>query len=247
MRKRTWLLGVLAFALAMLVVLPVNWIGSLLPAGMQCADWGGSVWRGSCRGFSMTQAGSAPLQIDAVSWKVHPLALFTLKLRADFSLTYAQGDAGGQVDISAGGRLSLREVTAHAVLDRRMLGALPAGWNGQLEVAGLTAATQGQQLTSLQGTLRVRDVGNGRGAAMGGYELVFPPAASAPFTGQLRDTGGPYEVAASLQLSPDRSWTLEGTVAVRPGTDPALDRQLDLLGAPDATGRRRLSAAGTFN
>lgn len=247
MKLRIVLLGFAAFLLALVVVLPVRWISPLLPGQIHCNDWRGSVWRGRCTGMSIGLPGAAPLQVESLRWKIHPLRLLRLALRADFTATYAQGEADGVLDAGTGGRIAVTDLSARALLDRRMVGALPAGWTGQLEIDQLALTMQDRQLLALQGTVQVRDLGDGRGRTFGSYRLEFPAGATAPFTGALRDTGGQLEVLATLQIGADRSWTLDGTAAMRPGADPALARQLDMLDAPDAAGRHRLSAAGSFD
>lgn len=247
MRPRVIVLGIAAFLLALLAVLPARWVAGALPAQVTCAQWRGSVWRGGCNGLALARPGAAPLQLDALQWRVRPLALFTLTLRADFSLRFAGGEASGRLDARGGNRVSLRPLRFTAMLDHRLAGALPAGWNGALEGDIQELSLEGPTLRQLAGSLRVRDFNDGRGAALGSYEVAFEPAAGAPFTGRLRDAGGPLEVAARLVVAADRSWTLDGTVAARPGASAALVRQLDLLSAPDASGRRQLSAAGSSN
>ncbi len=247
MKLRVWLLGITAFLLAMVAVMPVAWVKSVLPDTVQCAQWSGSIWRGRCSMLTLQQPGQAPLQIESLQWKVHALALLRLQVRTEFKLVSPQGQAEGLFERGAGGALRLRDVSARAVLDRRLVGALPAGWNGQLDVRGLDLQLDGRELQQLAGELVVHDFNDGRGGALGNYQLKFPAGGAAPFQGQLRDDGGPLETNATLTLSADRSWVLDGTVAVRAGGDPALHRRLDLLGAPDAAGRRRLSAAGSIN
>jgi hypothetical protein len=247
MKTRVLLLGVAAFALALIVVLPVSWVAAGLPAGVKCKTWRGSIWRGRCAGLVLTQSGAAPVQIESLRWRIQPLALLRLRLRAEFDLTYAQGDAEGQVELGGGQRLELHDVTARALLDSRLLGALPAGWNGQLVAEHLTVAVQGRQLLQVGGALHVRDFNDGQGTALGGYRVEFKPVAAPPFVGSIVDDGGPFEVRAALALAGDRSWVLDGTVKLQPGTDPVMERRLDLLGPADAAGLRRISAAGSFN
>lgn len=246
MNPRVLWLGVLAFVLAMLVVLPVNWVAGLLPSSVQCAEWRGSVWRGQCRGFVVQAGAQPPLALEQLGWKLHPLALLRLRLRADVTITHAQGDATGLIEATSGGTLHLQGLAARALLDRRLLGMLPDGWRGALDIRDFEMRWRGQQLEQLAGEFRVNDLTDGRGGELGSYSLRFEPAAAPPFTGALQDEGGPLEVRAAVSLTAERSWTLEGTVMRRPDADPGMDRALDMLGSPDASGRRPLSAAGRF-
>lgn len=246
MKLRTILLGLGAFLLALLVVLPVGWLAPLLPAQVQCAAWRGSIWRGQCTGLTLAVAGPTPLQFDALRWTLHPAALLRLTLHADFQLAYPQGSASGQVEVASGERLLLQNVTLQAPFDRRLVSMLPPQWTGQLDARQVAMRLHGKVLQALSGDVQLRNLNDGRGGALGSYRLVFTPQPVAPFRGTLQDTGGPLAVAASLTIAADRSWVLDGTVAARDGTS-AISRNLDLLGPPDASGRRPLSAAGTFN
>jgi hypothetical protein len=58
--------------------------------------------------------------------------------------------------------------------------------------------------------------------------------------------GGPLAVAGTLRMTPEPGFVLEGTVASRANATPELARQLQMLGAPDAQGRRSFSIANTF-
>jgi hypothetical protein len=247
MKMRTILLGLGAFLLALLVVMPASWMAPLLPAQVQCAAWRGSIWSGQCAGLSLAMTGTAPVKLETLRWKMHPQALLHLGLNADFQLSAAQGNATGQMELGRAGRLMLQGVSLQVPFDRRFVSMLPAGWTGQLEARQLELRLQGKQILGLSGELLLRNLDDGHGSALGSYRLVFAPRPAAPFIGTLRDDGGPLAVAASLTVATDRSWVLDGTVATRGNTGEALKRNLDLLGAPDASGQRRLSAAGSFN
>lgn len=244
--KRILLLGAGAFVVALLVVLPASWVGGLLPEGVQCAHWRGSVWRGQCLTLTIAQQ-PQPAVIDTLQWKVHPASLLRLTVAADVALTWAQGDAAGRLELRRGGLLQLRDVSTRALLDRQLFGALPRGWRGRLEATGVQLGMQGRTVQSLAGELQLHDLADGGGKALGSYRLAFPGATQAPFAGQLQDLGGPFEVQANVSIGADRSWQLQGTVATRGLDAQAFGQQLELLGPADANGRRQLSAAGTFN
>jgi general secretion pathway protein N len=246
MKLRVVLLGLAAFLLALLVVLPARWVGGLLSPQLECAAWSGSIWRGQCAGLILQLPGSPPEPIELLRWKLHPAALLRLALQADFDVRAAQGVGSGQIELGRGGRIAMQDVSLSMQFDRRLVGMISPGWNGQLQGQQLAIRLQGKQVLALAGELQLRDFNDGRGVALGNYHLTFPPAASPPFVGVLQDKGGPLVVTASLTVNADRSWLLEGTVAAGPGAPQALQRRLDILGPPDAEGRRRLAAEGTF-
>lgn len=247
MKLRIVLLGIAAFMLALLVVLPVQWVASLLPQPLQCADWRGSVWNGQCTGLAWVSSPTSQLQFDSVRWQLHPLALLRLSASADLQLSHAQGDAEGRLVLGRGGRLALHDVSLRGVLDRRLAAMLPAGWTGRVQAQHLALQLHDKRLLGLSGELQLHDLQDGRGSALGSYQLQFAGATTAPWRGSLRDAGGPIELAAVVVVNADRSWSLDGTVTPRPGAPASLLRSLEVLGSADTSGQRPISAAGSFN
>ncbi|MEO8314568.1 MAG: type II secretion system protein N [Pseudomonadota bacterium] len=244
MKLRLVWLGLATFLVALITVLPVRWVAWLLPANVQCTAWSGSVWRGQCIGLTV-QHGSAT-QIQMLRWTLHPAALLRRTVNADFSVRTEQGTGSGVAELDRNGLMAVDNLAINAVLDRRLATMLAEGWNGQLQARNLTVRMQGNTLQALSGEIALRDFLDGQGTSLGNYRLVFPRAAAAPFAGALSDMGGPLEVRASVTVSADRRWQLDGTVAPRPEASQSLRSRLDILGAPDAAGRYRLLSEGTF-
>jgi hypothetical protein len=246
MKSRVVWLGLAAFLLAMVVVLPMRWIAGALPAQLHCNAWSGSVWHGQCSGLTILQPGQEPLPIELLQWKLHPLALFRLSLRADFSVRTAQGTGSGTAELGRNGRIGLENVSAVATFDRRLATMLAPGWTGQLTAEKLAVRVQGNQLQALSGDLTLRDFNDGRGGALGNYALRFAPVSAPPFVGVLKDIGGPFEVGASLTIQSNRQWRLDGKLAARSGAPASLMKSMEILGAPDAAGRYPLVVEGSF-
>jgi hypothetical protein len=244
--RRVLLLGLAAFLLALLVVLPARWVGGRLPPTARCAEWSGTIWRGHCGQLTVTVPGQKPVTLESAGWKLHPLTLLRGHLAADVTIADARGDATGRVELARGEMLMLRGVSAHAVLDPQFPGGLPAGWRGRVEMEGLALDWQANKLQQLQGEFSFLDLRDEQGHDIGSYHASFPAATAPPFTGQITDLGGPLELRAKLGLTAERNWSLDGTIAVRGGDETGFKRNLEALGAPDASGRYPLSATGTF-
>ena len=244
---RIVLLGLLAFAISLAVLWPARWMGPALPAGMRCADWGGTLWRGRCTGLQWSMAGTAPVNIDSVQWQLHPLVLLRGRVQADVQLAQAALQAQGRITTGAGGRLQVERLNAAGVLDHGLLSALPRGWSTRAELKDVAFEYVDGALRALHGTGIARELHDNQGTSLGDYQLQFEPQAAAPFRGQLRDLAGPLQLAAGLTLNADLGWQLEGTASLRPGSPPSLARALDQLGGADIHGQRRISIAGTFD
>lgn len=244
--KKLVLLGLAAFLLALVVVFPARWVGAMLPPAVHCDAWSGSIWRGHCQGLALSDGEEVVMKLTTLRWDLEPTALLRLRLAARFASTWPQGQATGHVAVRPGGAIQVRGMSGSSALDKRFFGAMPAGWQGQIDIRDFDLHWREGIIGRLGGELIVADLKDARGTALGSYRLTFPASDVPPFTGRLQDTGGALEVDASLQLTADQSWTLEGRMRTRDPGNAALNRGLDMLSSPDATGWRRLSAAGQF-
>lgn len=246
MRWRLLLLGLAAFLIALLTVLPARWVAALAaPPQIVCENWSGSVWRGACQGLVFTPPNAPPVSVATFRWALQPGALLRRAVRADFALSNAEGSASGRIEMR-GGRLRLSDTQARLLLDKRLLGALPQGWHGQLDARDLQLDLEGETLHGLSGNVLLQDLLDARGRPLGSYRLTIAPTSDPPFHGTLADEGGPLQLRGDITLLADRSWTLEALATPRPEADSELRRQLEILGGADATGQYRISVAGSF-
>ena len=89
----------------------------------------------------------------------------------------------------------------------------------------------------------------GNRAAAGNFELTFDaPEVSAeqPLTADLKDAGGPLELAGTVVLTPPRNYEINGTARPREGAPQALVQGLQMAGPRDGDGRHAISLAGSF-
>jgi hypothetical protein len=212
---------------------------------VSCAGWSGSIWNGQCEGLRVAAAGAAPLA-DTLRWKLSPLAL--LRARASAEVELEQASVQAQARVTAGrSAIRVEALNASGLLDKRLLAALPAGWNARFEVRDADIDYSGSVLRQLGGTFTARELHDQRGSVLGDYELKFAPQPTAPFSGELRDLSGPLQLSAIVKVEANRSWQLDGTAVLRPGAPPSLARALDQLGTADLNGQRRISIAGTVD
>jgi hypothetical protein len=167
-------------------------------------------------------------------------------IKADFNARTAQGTVSGVAEAGRGGRMAVEALAVSAVFDRRLATMLAEGWNGQLEGKDLAVRVHGNTLQALSGQIELRDFKDAQGAHYGSYRLVFPPADGPPFTGTITDTGGPLAVTASVTISADRRWQLDGLITPRADASQQLRSRLHVLGAPDVSGGHRLLSEGSF-
>jgi len=244
--RKALLLGLAAFLLALLIVLPASWMGAFVPESIRCAQWQGSIWRGQCRELTLSNGEKVVMKLTSLQWKLQPTALLRLAIGAEFHSAWPQGEAAGRVQVNRGGSIVVRGMSGSSQLDRRFFGALPEGWQGHIDIRNFELDWSSSNIGHLGGELVVSNLVDRRGVPLGGYRLAFPPGSTSPHDGELSDTGGPVEVQAKVQLTAEQSWTLDGRMRARDPDDRRLAQGLDMLSSPDASGWRRLSAAGQF-
>lgn len=245
-QKKLVLLGLAAFLLALIVVLPARWVAAFLPDTVQCTAWSGSIWRGHCRELALSDGQKVVMRLNTLQWQLKPAVLLQGRLGARFHSTWPQGETAGEVVVAPSGAIQVRGMNGRSELDRRFFGALPQGWRGMIDIRDFDLDWHNGIIGRLGGELLVTDLVEARGTALGSYRLNFVSSDTPPFNGDLTDRGGPLEVNANLEMTADQNWSLEGRMRVRDAGNSSLNRALDVLSSPDASGWRRLSMAGRF-
>lgn len=252
-RRRWWLIAfglaaVIAFAIA---TLPATILARQLPRfGLEAAALSGSVWKGHARALAWR---SAPL--GDLRWRISPLPLLRGRVAGELDLVRPDGRFHSDFSASLGGRLQLEDATAELPVEA--LAALPIGmprgWRGRLSAQFEEVVVQDGWPTTLRGSLDMDGLiaPPPRNTTIGSYHIVIPdPQAGATNADELNarvvDKEGPFAFEGRFTLGADRSFLLEGMLAPRGSTPPALARSLELLGPPDAAGRRPLSVSGTL-
>ena len=243
--RRSITAAVIGFVLVLIVRFPARWLGPLLPHGIHCERLDGSAWHGACS--NLTGSGST---LGDLRWDLHALPLLRGRIDLQLDLTNLGSYLRGNVALGFGGALHGRDVSLDLPLSSALVSSLPAGARAHLLGRLSRIEWTGKYLSALQGELDVQDLVLSQGQNFGSYQAIFGPTAGAGSTdtprGVVHDTGGPLALDATLQLTHDPGYVLQGSVAARPAAPPQFAEQLKYLGSPDAAGRRPFSLAGTF-
>lgn len=252
-RRPWWLIGVglaalLAFAISTLP--PTLFAGRAERFGITAVSWSGSIWSGEASGLAWR---GTPL--GELHWRLAPLALLRGRLGAHVQLVRPDGHVESDVMAGFGGDIVLKGTKVDvpvAVLSNLPVG-LPKGWRGRLQADLAELKLEQGWPASVQGTIDMDTLiaPPPRNTSIGSYHAILPDpqaqAGTAPgISARVTDKEGPFVVDGRVTLSPDRSFLLEGTLAPRGDTPPALRRSLELLGPADAAGRRPISVSGTL-
>ena len=237
-------LVIVAFAAILLARLPASW---LLPSGgasFSCTSVEGSLWSGYCSGLTLH---GAPL--GDLAWQLRPARLLVGKLAAHVDLEHPPTiSAKGDFEIGLGGTVIARNLTASLPLDPTVLAVVPPTLSGtlHLELARARVTRKGV-VEDLQGRIEAHDLVDRSGyvTPLGNFAVTFPGGGSQP-TGSLQDLGGPLAVAGTLVLTSQPGYELSGYVTPRASANQALVNAIEILGSPDAQGRRQFGMSGTY-
>ncbi|MCG8369298.1 MAG: type II secretion system protein N [Proteobacteria bacterium] len=237
------LLALVVLVVALVATFPARvayrWVSSPLLA---MSGIHGTVWNGSAREFSTNG-----VYLRELTWKIRPLNLLGGKAVYDVSGSPVSGFFDGEASVGIGGRLSLRNLSASVPLAMLEDASNIAGLRGNASVRierlelvdGRAAALDGNvEVTGLHVPMLSR-------SSLGGYRAEF-------FTQQdgivasIEDTDGVVDLAGSLRLDPDKSYTFLGQVGPKPGTPDELRQQLRYLGSADERGLRELRLEGSY-
>ncbi len=237
------LLGVAVFALTLLIRLPADVVAWLLPRSVACESPGGTLWQGSC-----AEVRSGALTLADVRWTLHPLKLLRAQAALDVISNDPRARGSAQLTLHFNGDVDIAALSGSLPLEGGVV-PVPAGWSGVLDLGIDRASLRGGHVAAVQGTLTARSLHMDHpGTDLGSFELKFPeaPLGDAPMLGTLRDLGGPLSLDAQLQLRRDGNYELDGNIAPRDSSSADLQKVLNLLGPPDASGRHPVSFAGTY-
>lgn len=233
--------AVLVFLFLLLARFPASWAEGWLPPEVRCQRLTGTIWNGRCSGLSF---GGVPL--GEARWSLAGVRPMSGALAADIVLVRPGLDVRGNLEAGATGKLVGRNVRAFLRLDRSVLPQLSPNLRGTVRADLAHVSVTGRTVDAVEGRVVAHDLAQ-RALALGDYAVTFTrtQAGTEP-VGVVEDLDGPLDVVASLRLTREPGWVLEGRVAPMPDAPPQLARQLQYLGPPDASGRRPFSIAGTY-
>ena len=143
-------------------------------------------------------------------------------------------------------RLLVGKLAAHVDLEHPPAASAKGDIEMSLDLA-LARVTGKGVVSDLQGRIEAHDLVDHSGyvTPLGNFAVTFPGGGSQP-TGTLQDIGGPLAVAGQLVLTPQPGYDLSGYVTPRASATQALVNAIEILGSPDAQGRRPFGMSGTY-
>lgn len=247
MKRTVWitLLAVVAFLAIVIARLPANWV---LPSSgsISCSAVDGTLWSATCTGLTVQGK-----PVGDVIWDLHPGRLLAGKLAGHVNLTRPDGSLTTDVEAGLNKSVTARNLVADVPLDPAVIPNFPRTLRGSahLDLPLLQVDSQGN-ITQVQGRVEAHDLedrSNGHLTKLGGYSVSFPAGGTGEPTGQLHDLGdGPLSVEGTLKLVHGPGMQLDSWIRARPGAPEELTDMIQILGSPDAQGRREFSMESTF-
>ncbi len=241
--KRLLAIGAAVWLVGLLTMLPArvvhHWFS---PPELQMSGISGTIWNG--RASALQVQG---LYLSNVRWSMQPLRLFTGKLAYLIQADPPGGFMTTRFAIGLNGRLHFNEL--QAALPIAALGAairnddLGGDVTLQLDelelVDGLPTRALGQAGVA---NLLIKSLAPG---PLGTFSVEFQNADNG-ITGIVEDVSGMLDVAATLQVNADRSYSLIGQVGTTQNAVPSIEQQLRFLGTANARGLREFRLEGAL-
>ena len=244
-RKRgLFLVGALIALVALVALFPARVAYKLAsPPHLALSGLSGTVWNGGADEFATNG-----VYLRNLEWRMRPLSLFAGDAVFDVSGQPTSGFFESEVAVSlVGSTITLRNLTAALPLS---LFARPIG------VPGLkgNASMQIEKLVLVNGRAQSLD------GSMDVASLVVPALARTPLGGyradfftqgdgivaSVEDTDGVVDLAGSLQINRDKTYSFRGLVMAKTNTPDSLRQRIDYLPKTDRPGQHELPLDGSY-
>lgn len=239
--KRFVIAGLLVFVVVLVVTFPARiayqWFA---PPDIRLTGISGSIWHGSA-----TEGLASGAYVRNIRWRIKPLALFSGKLAFTTSSNPASGTLLTDIAVSPDGTLTFSALSGNLPLDLVHPALQQNGIGGDVRFEFESLVVRDGLPVAASGSVTIANLYSSVLSAqpLGDYRADFETI-SEGISGTVSDVAGVLDLAAVLSLGPDRSYSLIGDVAARPGAPPSIEDQLRFLGSPDARGYRQFRFEG---
>jgi len=239
--KRLIAAGAAAFIAALILAFPAHiayaWFA---PAELRLSGISGSAWNGQAM-----EGEVAGFYFRDLSWRFLPLSLLTLEAGYTVAATVPAGFLQADIALGPGGGVNIGNLTA-AVSIASFDALLPLnGIEGDVNLQFDRLVLDNGYPTEADGTLGLSSlvVRALSPAALGDYRAVLQTT-DGGITGNVEDVSGVLDLAGTLAVSRDRTYSFVGQVAAEANAPDTVIQQLQFLGSPDEQGQREFRFEG---
>ena len=235
--------AILTVIIAMLATFPArvaySWAS---PPFVQISGIKGTIWNGSASQFA-----THGVYLTDLTWTMRPLRLFTGKAVYDVSGSPVAGFFESEVAVSFGGSITLRNLRASLPLQMFEAASNVAGLRGSASLQFERLELVAGRPAAMDGTLDVANlvVPLVSGSSLGGYRAEFFTQNNG-IVASVEDTDGVVDLAGSLQLRNDKTYTFLGQVMAKSNTPEQISRQLRFLPPGNDADQHQLRLEGSY-
>ncbi len=236
--------GLITLVLGLLVFFPARvayrWFAPADLVAISGID--GSVWSGTAR-----EASASGVFVRNMRWRFQPLSLFTGKLAYAIEATPTSGFVEARVAVGITGAVTMQDVKASLPIRALQRAVSMPGLGGEVNLQferlqladGLPVTADGTvEVANLVAPLVYR-------GSIGGYRAEFFTQESGVMA-SVEDTDGLIDLAGSLEISPDRSYTFIAQLAAKSNTPASVRQQMQFLGSANERGQHELRLEGVL-
>lgn len=240
-KKRLLAAGLATFIVGILLTLPARvpygWFSS---PDFRLSGISGTVWRGQAvEGFA------AGIYLRDLQWSFQPLSILHGRLAYLVESNSTFGTVRSVAGVGLSGALTLEDFAGTSSLQEFRDMFQLQGFDGTLQADFESIVLENGFPTAATGSVRLSNLLAPQLSPLtiGDYRAEFTTNPDG-ILGLVEDSGGVLDVAGTIVLGLDRSYSFVGTVAALPDAPPGLSDQLRFLGSPDARGYRDFRIEG---
>lgn len=233
--KRLIIAGLFTFLIVLIASFPArvayNW---LAPAEIQLSGISGSIWNGKA-----TEGKAGGAYIQNLAWQFRPMALLGGKLAFAASGNPAAGTMNTEVAVGLDGNLTLSNFVGAVPLDLVHQSFQQGGIRGDVAMRLDSLVIKDGLPVAAHGTVTITDFFAPllSTSEIGDFRADFQTT-DIGIVGNVEDTSAVLDVAGTINLSPNGSYTFIGEVGETAETPRSISDQLRYLGSADARGQR---------
>jgi general secretion pathway protein N len=243
-RKRgLFLIALLAALAAVVILFPARVAYRMAsPPLVALSGLSGTIWNGSAREFSTNG-----IYLRDLEWRIKPSGLLSGKAVYAVSGSPVSGFFDSEVAISAGGTVALSNLSGALPLQMLAKAAGVAGLRGNLTLAIDRLELVAGRPTALDGVIDVTGlvVPMVSRTPLGGYRAEFFTQDNG-IAASIEDIDGVVDLAGSLLLDNDKSYSFIGQVVAKSDTPASLKQRLQMLPATDRPGQHEIRLDGSY-